>query len=77
MSPSLESLDVRVFYEHTYVQKLERIERRNVARDPSFDFEFTKLLLEIEHSKIAPLKERANVLVGVDYGVSVVREPFS
>jgi len=76
ISPVLEHVDVKVFYEHTYRQKLARIRRRNAQRDPNQDFEFISSVLKIEHDKIAPLADRAHVLVDVDYNVRVVREPF-
>jgi len=72
----LEHVDVKVFYEHTYRQRLSRIRRRNAQRDPNQDFEFISSVLQIEHEKIAPLAECAHVLVDVDYNVRVVREPF-
>ena len=76
ISPLLEHVDVKVFYEHTYRQKLARIRRRNAQRDPNQDFEFISSVLKIEHEKLAPLADRAHILVDVDYNVRVVRDPF-
>jgi uridine kinase len=61
----LPDADVRVFCAATHVDTRER--RRLRARD--VDSPFVERVLEIEHRLIAPQAARADVIVGVDYGV--------
>ncbi|MFH1722127.1 MAG: glycosyltransferase, partial [Candidatus Altiarchaeota archaeon] len=65
----LNNIAIKIFLEKDYLEKIEDIKSRHLLRDPDQDFEFIKKVLEIEHAIIAPLREKADLIVTRDYDV--------
>ncbi len=63
----LDNATCKIFLRPASLDDVERVRRRNLARDPNQDFDFVLRVLEIEHSIIEPLMERADLVVGKDY----------
>ncbi|MFH1434351.1 MAG: glycosyltransferase [Pseudomonadota bacterium] len=63
----LDNATCKIFLKPSARDDIERIRKRNLARDPTQDFGLVERVLEIEHGIIAPLEERADLVVGKDY----------
>jgi uridine kinase len=65
----LENVTLKIFLESDYKARIDEIRERNLGRDPDQDFAFILKVLEIEHSIIQGLKEKANLIVTKNYEV--------
>jgi uridine kinase len=66
----LDHLACRVFLERSSLAQMDSVADRNLDRDPDQDFDFIRRVLEIEHGIIAPLRERAHIVVDADYRIA-------
>ncbi|MFH2004989.1 MAG: glycosyltransferase [bacterium] len=63
----LENATCRIFLEPSALDRLDAVRKRNLARDPDQDFDFIKRVLIVEHEKILPLMQRADLTVDGSY----------
>jgi uridine kinase len=69
---ALDNIACKIFLERSSLAQMDSVKDRNVERDPDQDFAFIRRVLEIEHEIIAPLRERADIVVDADY--RIIRE---
>jgi uridine kinase len=67
---ALDNVACKIFLERSSLAQMDVVKDRNLERDPDQDFDFIRRVLEIEHEIIAPLRERADIVVDADYRIA-------
>jgi uridine kinase len=67
---ALDNIACKIFLERSSLAQVDSVKDRNLERDPDQDFDFIRHVLEIEHEIIAPLRERADIVVDADYRIA-------
>ena len=70
-SLQLEHATCRIFLQPASLDRVDEVRARNLDRDPDQDFDFIERVLRLEHDLIAPLIERADLIVDKNYGLRV------
>ena len=65
----LDSAHCKVFLGRSSLANIEHVRQRNLERDPDQDFDFIVRVLTLEHEIIAPLRQRADIVVDAEYRV--------
>jgi len=65
----LENVSCKVYLERSSLTHIDDVRARNLQRDPDQDFDFIQRVLVLEQDLIAPLAERADIVVDSDYRV--------
>lgn len=65
----LENASCKVFLEPSYLDQIDTVRSRNLARDPDQDFDFVQRVLALEHEIIQTSGKRADIVVDSDYRI--------